>query len=74
LLSAIGPAFHRAADAAETDAFPVVIVDNVDCVAVEDGDDGAGGVSPHRNWQIYRGIRIAAHSHVSEDPYHFPEV
>jgi len=37
-------AFLRVVDAAETDAFSVVIVENVDCVAVNYSDDSAGEV------------------------------
>jgi hypothetical protein len=37
-------AFLRAVDVAETDAFSVVIVENVDCVAVNYSDDSAGEV------------------------------
>jgi hypothetical protein len=40
---AVGLAFLRAVDAAESDAFRVVVVQDFDGVAVEDGDDGAGG-------------------------------
>jgi hypothetical protein len=38
-------AFLRAVYPAETDAFGVSAVQDFDGVAVEDGDDGAGGVS-----------------------------
>jgi len=37
-------AFLRAVDAAEADAFRVVVVQHFEGVAVEDGDDGAGEV------------------------------
>ena len=37
-------AFLRAVDAAKTDAFSVVTVQNFNSVAVEDGDDRAGEV------------------------------
>ena len=43
-LLAVGLAFLRAVDAAEADAFRVVVVQDFDGVAVEDGDDGAGEV------------------------------
>ena len=39
-----GLAFLRAVDAAEADAFRVLVVQDFDGVAVEDGDDGAGEV------------------------------
>jgi hypothetical protein len=41
---AVGLAFLRAVDATETDAFRVSAVQDIDGVAVEDGDDGAGEV------------------------------
>jgi hypothetical protein len=41
----IGLAFLRAIDAAEADAFRLAVVQNVEGVAVEDGNDGAGEVS-----------------------------
>jgi len=37
-----GSAFLRAVDATETDAFRVLVVQDFDGVAIEDGDDGAG--------------------------------
>ncbi len=40
---AIGLAFLRAVDAAQTDTFRVSVVQDFDGVAVEDGNDGAGG-------------------------------
>ena len=43
-LLAVSLAFIRAVDAAKTDAFSVVTVQNFDSVAVEDGDDRAGEV------------------------------
>jgi hypothetical protein len=45
-------ALLRAVDAAEADAFRVLVVQDFDGVAVEDGDDGAGeigGKTAHRN-------------------------
>jgi hypothetical protein len=44
-LLAEGLAFLRAVYAAQTDAFRVTIVQDLDGVAVEDGHDGAGEVS-----------------------------
>ena len=41
---AVGLALLGAVDAAQTDAFGVVIVQDFEGVAVEDGDDGAGEV------------------------------
>jgi hypothetical protein len=38
-------ALLRAVDAFEADAFAAGVVQDFDSVAVEDGDDGAGGVS-----------------------------
>ena len=40
---AVGLALLRAVDPAETDVFGLLVVQNLDRVAVEDGDDGAGG-------------------------------
>ena len=40
--------FLRAVDAAESDTFRVLVVQDFDGVAVEDGDDGAGEVSSER--------------------------
>ena len=42
---AIGLAFLRAVDAAQADALRMVTVQYFDDVAVDNGDDGAGGVS-----------------------------
>ena len=42
---AVGLAFLRAVDAAEADAFRVLVVQDFEGVAIEDGDDGAGEVS-----------------------------
>ena len=39
----IGLAFFRAVDPAEADAFRTSVVQDFDGVAVEDGDNGAGG-------------------------------
>ena len=41
--------FLRAVDAAEADTFSMVVVKNLDGVAVEDGDDGAGEVGKSRH-------------------------
>ena len=41
---AVGLAFLRAVDAAETDAWGVVVVKDFDGIAVQDGDDGAGEI------------------------------
>ena len=41
---AVRLAFSRAVDAAEADAFRVLVVEDFDGVAVEDGDDWAGKV------------------------------
>jgi hypothetical protein len=41
---AVRLAFSRAVDAAEADAFRVLVVEDFDGVAVEDGDDRAGKV------------------------------
>ena len=43
-LLAVGLAFLRAVDAAETDTFSMVAVQDFDGVAVEDRDDGAAEV------------------------------
>ena len=40
---AVGLAFLWTVDATEADVFRVLIVQNFDGVAVEDGDDGASG-------------------------------
>ena len=40
---AVGLAFLYAVDAVETDPFGVDVVQDFDGVAIEDGDDGAGG-------------------------------
>jgi hypothetical protein len=37
-------AFLWAVDPTETDAFSFVVVQDLECVAVEEGDDGAGDV------------------------------
>jgi hypothetical protein len=44
-LLAVSLAFLWAVDAAEADAFKMVTVQYFDAVAVDNGDDGAGGVS-----------------------------
>lgn len=41
----VGLAFLRAVNAVEPDTFSLSVVEYVDGVAVEDGDDGAGEVS-----------------------------
>jgi hypothetical protein len=41
---AVSLAFLRTVDPAETDAFRVLVVEDFEVVAVEDGDDGAGEV------------------------------
>src|SRR5438093_71073 len=41
----VGLAFLRAVDAAEADTFGVLVVQDFDGIAVEDGDDGAGEIS-----------------------------
>jgi hypothetical protein len=41
---AVGLAFLRAVDPAEADPFGVLVVQNFEGIAVEDGDDGAGEV------------------------------
>ena len=46
---AVGLAFLWAVDAAEADTFRVVVVQDFDGVAVEDGDDGAGEVGSQRH-------------------------
>jgi hypothetical protein len=38
----VGWALLRAVDAAQADAFRVLVVQDFECVAVEDGDDEAG--------------------------------
>jgi hypothetical protein len=46
----LGLAFLRAVDAVEANAFRVVVVQHVESVAVEDGDDLAGEVSESDGW------------------------
>jgi hypothetical protein len=45
---AVGLTFLRAVDATEADTLRVGVVQNLDGVAVEDGNDGAGEVSGRR--------------------------
>jgi hypothetical protein len=42
--------FSRQSDAAEADTFRVLIVQDFDSVAVEDGDDGSGEVPREYGW------------------------
>jgi len=44
-------AVFRAVDAVQADAFSVVVVQDFDGVAVENGDDGAGEVSQCSKWK-----------------------
>jgi hypothetical protein len=48
---AVGLAFFWAVDAIKADAFGVMVVQDFDGVAVEDGDDGAGEVGSLEPWK-----------------------
>lgn len=44
----------RAVDTVESNPFSAGVVQDLDCVAVEDGDDGAGGGYSEHNYRIFR--------------------
>ena len=50
---AVGLALLRAVDPAEADVFGLLVVQNLDRVAVEDGDDGAGGSHPLKRQEAH---------------------
>ena len=52
-------AFLLAVDPAETDAFSFVVVQDFECVAVEEGDDGAGEVGGGFPPRSLRGVTDA---------------